>query len=200
MSRLLFFCLILLTWPRLGLAQRSDSWRLSAIIGLNSFSHAASRPGQGAGSQVRMASASAFGASIARHLAGWDLRTSADLLSSNVQVQDGEVLVEALAPALSRLRVALVAAHPVASLGKAVLTAGAGGALDFWSAPAEGIRTRGGMVARLSLCVDAGRFAIENSLSGSLSPSVFAPRDLPDGFRPNWFRTVSAGFEVRFGL
>ena len=193
-------CLALLCLPRPVPAQ-SEPWAVSASVALVSFSHAASgTDADMSGSQVRAAPAASLGTSIGRRLGAWDLRAGVSLLSSNVQILNDAVSVEARSPGLSRLRVEFLMAHPLLRVGEAELVAGGGGAADFWAPPAEGIRTRGAVVTRLALRFDAGPFAVENWLSGSLSPSLFEPEDLPEGYRRNGFRAVSAGLDLRFGL
>lgn len=162
--------------------------------------HSASAQGTSDRSEIRAAPGVALGIGIVTRLRGWELHAGGELFSTRMQVRDSALSIEARTPGLSRMRVGVIASRAVARLGGAKLLAGGGGAVDTWSPPNEGIRIRIAAAARLALRVEAGRLALENSLGGSLSPSFLEARDLPDGYRPTSFQTISAALTLLFGL
>ena len=114
-------------------------------------------------------------------------------------VRDAGVSVEARDASLTRLRWRLGVSIPVLRLGEARMAAIAGPALELWSPRGADPRMRAAGTARIELELDAGPFAVRNSLGLALTASPLNAGELPSDYRRTLLRTVEAAVGVRLG-
>lgn len=174
------------------------AWSLAPSATLVSFSAAGSE--LGSGSRVQPARSTAVGVGLTRRVGSWEIRASADALTSHLEVVDEGVAVELRGAALTRRRFGLAVRRAAAQIGSAAILLGVGPTIETWSPEGFEGRTAVGLEGSIALRLDAGPFAVENAVALGFSDSPLGTEDLPEGYTRRAFRTVSYAVTMRFGL
>jgi hypothetical protein len=176
----------------------APTWSLAPALSLVTFSPIGAE-GSG-GAEALFGGATSAGLSVRRSAGPVALALSLEFLSTLLQVRDEAVMVEAQAPAVVRSRLGVAAGRQVARLGTGRLTVEGGPTLDVWSSDRSESRSRVGGTLRLVLGVDAGPFALEQSIGAGISASPLEAHELPEGYGRRAMRTIVVSLAARFGL
>jgi hypothetical protein len=192
---------VLVFAPHIVAAQVAAArWRAAAGAGIAGFSSLAAHTELAVATRLVPARATVAGVTVSRHAVGWTFEAGLDLLTTAVRVENDAVSVEARGASLSRMRWRMSAGRLLFRIGDAEVTAAAGPALDAWWADGGNVRGRLAGRGRIAARVDAGAFALENSIAASVAGGPLDARELPDGYRGRTLTSVEAAISVSFAL